>query len=106
MTDYTQLGIAGLTLAILFFVVKYFISALKDSNKERLEIVKSFNETINNHITMRNEQAKKETEALSALTSAIEKLPGGIVEGIKSIYPPETYKEGGKAYRKILKKKK
>ena len=28
MEAYTQLGIAGLTLGILFFIVRYFISAL------------------------------------------------------------------------------
>ena len=28
MGDYTQLGIAGLTLGILFFIVRYFVSAM------------------------------------------------------------------------------
>lgn len=37
MQDYTQLGIAGLTLGILFFIVRYFVTAMNLKDQAILE---------------------------------------------------------------------
>lgn len=112
MQDYTQLGLAGVTLGILFFIVKFFVEELREGRRERTAkdqqvamMVQGFNETINAHIAMRNESAKRETQVLHSLSSSIEKLPNLIVEGITRVYPPTVYKEGEQAYKKILKRR-
>ena len=65
--EFSQLGIGLATLLILWFVVRYFIEAINRKDSYIMELVKSFNDTINNHM-------KKETESFDALTRTIKKI--------------------------------
>ncbi len=78
---FSQLGIGLATLAILWFVVKYFIQALEKKDTYIEKVVGDFNTTMNNHIaheTQAWESAKKSqdktTLALGKLTKAIVQL--------------------------------
>lgn len=78
--EITQFGIAGLTLAILFFIVRYFVAALtkKDDqilkkDDQILEMTKMFNTTVNNHMSYSNQVLKDLTGAIQKLTTTIEK---------------------------------
>lgn len=42
MQDYTQLGIAGATLGILFYIVKKFIDELNESRRDNKELTEKF----------------------------------------------------------------
>lgn len=42
MDNWTQLGVSGLTLFILFFIVRYFVSALKQKDQQYLELTEKF----------------------------------------------------------------
>lgn len=79
MNDYSQLGIAGLTLGILFFIVRWFVATISKKDKQILDITKDFTIVIENHIVHETEQAKKQTAALRGLTNAI----GTLVKDIK-----------------------
>lgn len=62
MTDgFTQLGISGLTLAILFFVVRYFVQAMTIKDKENAELTGKFIDMTRHNL-----------ESQSNLTRAIE----------------------------------
>lgn len=65
--DWTQLGIAGLTLLILFFIVRYFVQAITLKDKQIIEMVKEFNETVSNHM-------EHQTAAFKGLSTAIKEL--------------------------------
>ena len=71
---FSQVGVGAATLAILWFVVKYFITAIEKKDGQIMELIRSFNTTINNHIVHETEAAKKETMALTHLTKAINAL--------------------------------
>ena len=68
MTDYTQFGIAGLTLGILFIIVKYFIEAINKKDAELITLIKDFNITISNHMTHENEAFRELTDAIRCIT--------------------------------------
>ena len=40
METYTQLGIAGITLGILFFIVRYFVDTIKEKDRTTLELTR------------------------------------------------------------------
>ena len=70
----SELGVGIASLLILWFVVKYFIKTIEHKDVQIEKMVASFNKTINNHIVHQTAAAKKETEALNHLTSAITAL--------------------------------
>lgn len=87
MQDYTQLGIAGITLGILYFIVRYFVSALRQKDVVILEayrkineISTKFNTTISNHIV--HEQKAKEdlSEVLQRLNVTLDEQPKKILD--------------------------
>jgi hypothetical protein len=91
--DYTQLGISGLALGIIFFIVRYFVAAMKskdnliiDSMRKVYDISSQFNKTISNHIV--HEQAAKEslTDTLDRLNTTMAKLPQQTVELLEDKY--------------------
>lgn len=59
--NWTQLGISGVTLSILFFIVRYFISALDKKDAVNLELTNKFIQI-----------AEENTESRVNLKSAIE----------------------------------
>lgn len=59
--NWTQLGISGVTLSILFFIVRYFISALDKKDAVNLELTNRFIKI-----------AEENTESRVNLKSAIE----------------------------------
>lgn len=100
MEQITQLGISGLTLAILFFIVKYFVSTLdkKDTTIEALflknevlmtsyqnsvnditckhqiiinEVTGRYQETVNKYIKDGDENRRMQTKALQDLIIAV-----------------------------------
>ena len=62
-----QYGIAGVTLAILFFCIRYFVNAMTVKDKYIKDLVADFQKTINNHI-------QHQTEATGTLSEAIKEL--------------------------------
>ena len=76
MEAWTQLGIAGLTLAILFFVVRYFVAAITAKDKQIIEMVKGFNSTVSNHM-------EHQTKAFTLLSRAIKTLSEELRNGRK-----------------------
>lgn len=62
MDGWTQLGIAGITLGILFFIVRYFVKALQDSRLDSKELTNKF-------ITLAEENIKSHTQLTSAITA-------------------------------------
>lgn len=67
IASFSQLGIGVATLAILWFVVKYFIEALTKKDDYISKIIEDFNAAINNHM-------KHETDAFNNLVKVIDKL--------------------------------
>ena len=65
--EFAQFGVAGITLAILFFIVRYFVSTIREKDKEIIKLFADFKETIDNHLA-------HETKAFERLTEVIEKL--------------------------------
>ncbi|MBZ5529714.1 MAG: hypothetical protein LAN71_17695 [Acidobacteriia bacterium] len=63
----TQLGISGITLAILFFIVRWFIQTINRKDAQISTMVDSFNTTINNHMA-------HETKAFNNLAKVISEL--------------------------------
>lgn len=62
----TQLGIAGLTLAILFFIVRYFVEALKEKDKRNGDLADKLLD-----LSQRNIEAnKKLSDSIDANTQA------------------------------------
>ena len=74
--DWTQLGIAGATLIILFFVIRYFISAMTKKDDQIIKMITDFNTIVSNHMD-------HQTEAFNALSSAIKNLTKEIKNGRK-----------------------
>lgn len=72
MQDFTQLGIAGATLAILFLVVRYFIQAIDKKDTYITRITEQFSVTINTHLANENEARKQEMSALTQVTSVLD----------------------------------
>lgn len=72
MQEFTQLGIAGATLLILFIVVRYFIQAIDKKDSYITAITKQFSETINTHLVNEGEARKKEMEALTQVTGVLD----------------------------------
>lgn len=42
MDNWTQLGVAGITLGILFFIVRYFVKALDAKDKVNIDLTNKF----------------------------------------------------------------
>ena len=90
MEAYTQLGIAGLTLGILFFIVRYFISALdkKDGTISGLtdRFIKVTEDTNQSHaelttaIGMNTKVTKESVEASKKSSDNLTKLVLKIVK--------------------------
>lgn len=62
----TQLGIAGVTLAILFFIVRYFVEALKEKDKRNGDLADKLLDLSQGNI----EANKKLSDSIDANTQA------------------------------------
>lgn len=84
MGDWTQLGIAGLTLGILFFIVKYFVKEQTENRIDAKELTERFIKMSEDS----NRVQSKLTEAIQANTIATKNSTDNItkllVEVIKS----------------------
>jgi hypothetical protein len=69
-SDITQLGLAGATLAILFFIVRYFVQALKDAREDHKELTQKFIDLTKSDIETR----ARDTESRDKFTEAIYKI--------------------------------
>jgi hypothetical protein len=83
MEQVTQLGVSGLTLGILFFIVRYFVTAIKEKDLQINTMILDFNKTINNHIVHSTEQTKLQNIAFQELANAIKELTKEIKNGRK-----------------------
>jgi len=83
MQDYTQLGIAGATLGILFLVVRYFIQAIDKKDSYITKITEQFSVTINTHLTNENEARKQEMAALTQVTGVLDQHTQVLAEIVK-----------------------
>ena len=72
----TQFGIAGLTLGILFFIVRYFVKAMEGKDKRIGEMTDQFRLVIENHIVHETKQWEQTTKVLSELLEAVRKMNG------------------------------
>ena len=64
---FTELGVAGVAIGTLGWVVKAFLAHLKGKDE-------SFTKTINNHIAHDTEAKEKQTTAFNDLTKSLNKL--------------------------------
>jgi len=74
MDNYSQLGISGLTLGILFFIVRWFITTISRKDEQISHITDEFTKVVVNHIAHGIVQSKKETAVLSKLEKTINRL--------------------------------
>ncbi len=84
MENWTQLGIAGLTLAILAFIVRYFVSALDKKDARNIELANKLLDLSEENIKTNNKLAEsidKNTEIAKTTSDNLTKL---MVEVIKS----------------------
>lgn len=58
MESYTQLGLAGITLGILFFTVRYFVKALTEKDITNKELTSKFMKMIELNIKSHNKLSK------------------------------------------------
>ena len=70
MENYTQLGIAGATLTILAFIVKYFVDAQKEARLDNKELTQKFIDIAEQNLEAQN----KATVASEKLTDMIYKV--------------------------------
>lgn len=89
--SWTQLGLAGATLAILFFIVKYFVATLNKKDVDITELNKKFIELSEKNITSHNELAQaldKNTQSNKEVATATkegnDKLTAMILKVIKN----------------------
>ena len=76
--DWTQLGIAGATLIILFFVIRYFISAMTKKDDQIIKMITDFNTTVSNHMDHQTDAFNALSNAIALLTQEIYKSRNGI----------------------------
>ena len=69
--EVTNLGVSGLTLGILFFIVRWFIQSITRKDEYIAKIVSDFNITITNHIKHETAVTNKNTKALDNLIKVI-----------------------------------
>ncbi len=72
----TQLGISGLTLFILFFIVRYFVKALESKDKRINEMADQFRLVMENHIQHEQTQWEKTATILDQLLIAVKEMNG------------------------------
>ncbi len=84
MGDWTQLGIAGITLAILAFIVRYFVSALNEKDTRNGELANKLLDLSQENVKTNSKLAEsidKNTEIARSNSDILTKL---MVELIKS----------------------
>lgn len=69
----TGFGLAGATLIILFFVVKYFVDALKEARKDTKELTEKFITVAEKTIESQN-KATQVTDQLSKMIGQVLKI--------------------------------
>ncbi len=69
----TNLGVAGATLAILFFIVKFFVSAITKKDDYITAITKNFTRVVENHI-------QHSTKALEKVSDTNKEMMGVLLE--------------------------
>jgi hypothetical protein len=82
MEQFTQLGIAGATLFILFLVVRFFIATIEKKDAQIQAITDKFSDTVNTHLANENIAREQEREALTRVINVLDehtKVLGNIV---------------------------
>lgn len=89
--DFSQLGFASATLGILWFIVRYFITAIEKKDDQIQKITAQFTQTIGEHLTQSREAngtmlsiltdhtkvLSHHTEVLSGIVKSLNNLSGG-----------------------------
>ena len=76
-SEYTQLGLAGLTLGILFFIVRYFVSAMNSKDNLNQNLTEKFIKIAEDNIKTRGEQTQmmnKQVKSTDKLSKMIARL--------------------------------
>lgn len=81
MDGYTQFGVAGVMLGIFFFIIRYFVSAMKESRRDNKDLTDKFikmnedniktNTNLTRSIEANTQITQKSTDMLTALTLKI-----------------------------------
>ena len=77
MEQYTQLGLAGVTLGILFFTVQYFVKAINHKDSMNYELTQKFIKIAQDNIDTRRVQTevmKKQVKSTDKLSTIINDL--------------------------------
>lgn len=98
MGELSQLGISGLALAILFFIVRYFVDAMKYKDNDikslfgKMEnmmidhqvsintITERYQTTVNQYMKDGDESRRMQTSALQNLTVAVQSMNRDVCE--------------------------
>lgn len=68
----TELGGLGIALAILFFIVRYFVAAMKEKDKYIVETTKDFTTIVGNHIDHSTAAMKENTKVINKLCDKLD----------------------------------
>lgn len=88
MEQFTQLGIAGATLFILFLVVRFFIQAIEKKDAYIKEITEKFSDTVNTHLANETASRQQTMDALTYHTRILDQhtqVLGEILGGMKQL---------------------
>jgi len=78
MNELTNLGVAGVTLAILFFIVRYFVSTLTKKDEYISTITKEFSTIVSNHLTHAVKVEEKMADSNQEVAKALLELKNEI----------------------------
>jgi len=73
LIDFIQLGVGGIAVVVVWFVVKRFLDSIDKKDKQVMEIVERFDKTITNHFHEDLESREKLRERLEQMGKKIEK---------------------------------
>ena len=78
MNELTNLGVAGVTLAILFFIVRYFVSTLTKKDEYISIITKEFSTIVSNHLIHAVKAEEKMADSNQEVAKALLELKNEI----------------------------
>ena len=71
-SNLTQLGVSGVVLAILFFIVRWFVQHITTKDQRLYDITEKFNETVSNHIDHSTKAMEKLGEQLLSMRGSLD----------------------------------
>lgn len=90
--DLTQLGISGVTLAIIFFIVRWFVQTISMLIENSAKIADKFNTTISNHINHATKAQEQLAEQMVHMRGSLDSNTRVISKLYKVLYNDKNRK--------------